>query len=572
MNIAGAIRCFFVILLLSGVSGMSAHAGLVGSKHDFSLPGRSKAGGDPCVFCHAPHTDVPARPLWNRRFGAVVYTPYSSSSMQATPGQPTGSSKLCLSCHDGTIAVSEVASRPFPVGLFGRVKGRKNLGSDLSDDHPVSFVFDGTLSADDGELVHPATLTGVVQLDRMGEVQCTSCHDAHSDRFGDFLLVDGEFSTLCNTCHTKFDWNASSHANSPTPYLGGAVDPWPDTDWTTVAANGCSNCHTSHAAGNPETLLRFALEEDNCLVCHDGSLAEKDVAADIGKLYRHPVDSYFGIHDSQERFDTMPRHVECHDCHNPHATAAWNAAAPDAGGTLNGVRGVTLGGAPLDVARFEYEVCLRCHGDSPGQPSPHVERQHSEINLRLKISTGNPSFHPIAGQGRNLNVPSLRSPWLTSSVIYCTDCHASDGGSTNTAAGPHGSNWRFLLEREYTTVDGTPESQNAYDLCYKCHDRGSILNDDSFGDEHSRHIVDANTPCSVCHDPHGVSSAQANDITGSHLINFDESVVEPLSDGSMGFEDLGENTGRCYLICHAGPGREERIHDPSNPLLKPSEY
>ena len=123
------------------------------------------------------------------------------------------------------------------------------------------------------------------------------------------------------------------------------------------------------------------------------------------------------------------------------------------------------------------------------------------------------------------------------------------------ASGPHGSDWRFLLEREYEIEDGTAESQNAYDLCYKCHDRNSILGELSFG-THNKHIVGESTPCSVCHDAHGVSAAQAIATNGSHLINFDVSVVAPGGSGRLGFEDLGTHRDRCYLTCHG------KDHDP----------
>ena len=556
-----AIGLAVLLIVTVTPSGASARGGVAGSKHDFWVAGGGAPGssgdGDTCVFCHTPHTTVPARPLWNRNFTELVFNPYSSSSMQATPGQPTGSSKLCLSCHDGTIAVSQIASSPRPVGLFGRVRGRANLGTDLSDDHPISFVYDDALANEDGELVPPGSLTGAVRVDDASEMQCTSCHDAHTDRWGKFLLMDGQFSALCVTCHVKAGWAASSHNTSYAPYLGGGKDPWPETDWTSVAANGCSNCHTSHGAGYPETLLRFPYEEDNCLVCHDGSLAEKDISADLRKTYRHAVDTSAHVHETEEVPESMPRHVECHDCHNPHAAANWAATAPDVNGSLNGAPGVSITGTPLDAVRFQYEVCLRCHGDSPDQPYPFIERQYSEPNIRLKIDPANPSYHPIANVGRSSRVPSLVSPWLSSSLLYCSDCHASDNGrAVGGAAGPHGSVWPFLLEREYAIEDGTPESENAYDLCYKCHDRNSILGDQSFP-EHRSHVVDAMSPCATCHDPHGVNRTQASAPEGSHLINFNVTVVTPDSSGLLRFEDLGEQRGRCNLTCHGV------VHEPS---------
>ncbi|MFQ5494707.1 MAG: hypothetical protein ACE5EX_04940, partial [Phycisphaerae bacterium] len=77
--------------------------------HNLSVAGpgsvRAQSEQEICVFCHAPHNTGPMRPLWNRDVSPASYQIYQSSTLDASPGQPTGSSKLCLSCHDGTIAL-----------------------------------------------------------------------------------------------------------------------------------------------------------------------------------------------------------------------------------------------------------------------------------------------------------------------------------------------------------------------------------------------------------------------------------------------------------------------------------
>ena len=111
-----------------------------------------------CIFCHTPHSANPAAPHWNRPSSGAIYTPYNSSTSKATIGQPTGSSKLCLSCHDGTVALGMVISKaPIQLagGIHGMPRGRANLGTDLSDDHPISFVYDNALAAINGELNSP---------------------------------------------------------------------------------------------------------------------------------------------------------------------------------------------------------------------------------------------------------------------------------------------------------------------------------------------------------------------------------------------------------------------------------
>jgi hypothetical protein len=134
-------------------------------------------------------------------------------------------------------------------------------------------------------------------------------------------------------------------------------------------------------------------------------------------------------------------------------------------------------------------------------------------------------------------------------VIYCTDCHNSD--STSGTKGPHGSNYPNLLAYRYETSDFTQESDFSYELCYKCHSRNSILNDESFP-KHKKHL-EKEIPCSACHDAHGISSAQGTSRNNSHLINFDISIVrsDPAT-GRLEYEDgPGVFHGQCYLECHS---------------------
>jgi len=147
----------------------------------------------------------------------------------------------------------------------------------------------------------------------------------------------------------------------------------------------------------------------------------------------------------------------------------------------------------------------------------------------------------------NFNVPSLIPPYTPASIIFCTDCHNNDNISG--PIGPHGSNNEYLLELNYTTQDNTIESPTSYALCYKCHDRNSILANESFS-AHNSHIVTYLAPCSVCHDGHGISSTQGNTLNNSHLINFEITIVQP-EQGIIRYDDTGTFSGQCTLICHA---------------------
>jgi len=538
------------------IPGLLVAGSVVDTAHNLSAtgPGTVTATAEDkiCEFCHTPHQSSSTLPLWNRNASAAAYVPYSSSTAIAAPGQPTGGSLLCLSCHDGTIALGELISRPGVVPMSGGVvtmpAGGGLIGTDLTHDHPISFAYTGTLAGLNGELLTPAALPPSVKLDASGQLQCTSCHDAHSDDFGAFLVMPNTGSQLCTTCHQKTGWLQTSHSQSGATWNNQLPDPWPNSTLVTVSENACGSCHQSHAVTGGPRLLNHATEEDNCLACHNANVAAKDIAADFNKAFAHGIADTTGVHDPVEPAVVDTRHVECADCHNPHATQSTRSA----GDTPANVRGVNLAGAEVSAAMNTYEICLRCHGDSPNQPQARTPRQHDQSNMRLKIQPGNPSFHAIGSVGRNTNVPSLIGSLTEQSILDCTDCHNSNSaagvGGTG-PEGPHGSAFEPILARNYVTTDNTPESAANYALCYSCHSRGRILADTSFT-YHDKHIRDEDTPCNVCHDPHGISSTQGNATNNSHLINFDTSVVFPNQNGDLRFIDEGDERGSCDLNCH----------------------
>ncbi len=190
--------------LLSGVS----MAEITGSDHDFSGSGWS--GGEICKPCHTPHhadTTVAGAPLWNHEVTTSTFTLYSSLTLDATDlGQPDGVSKLCLSCHDGTVAIDSFG------GATGStmISGDALIGTDLSDDHPISFTYDDALATTDGGLHPPSTATtslgGTIQDDLLfgNKVECSSCHDVHNSHNNEKLLnIANASSALCLTCHNK---------------------------------------------------------------------------------------------------------------------------------------------------------------------------------------------------------------------------------------------------------------------------------------------------------------------------------------------------------------------------------
>ncbi|MEI7982311.1 MAG: cytochrome c3 family protein, partial [Bacteroidota bacterium] len=502
------------------------------TKHNMSVsgPGAIKATTESeiCIFCHAPHNARPDRPLWNRNNPGLTYTLYASSTTQAVLGQPDGASILCLSCHDGTIALGSIISRTAPIIMAGGVTtmptGLSNLTKDISNDHPMSFIYDAALAAADGQLINPATLTGPVKLEN-NKLQCTSCHDPHKDVYTKFLVASTQASNLCLVCHTPTNWTGASHRNSTRTWNGTAPNPWFHTPYTTVAQNGCENCHNPHSAAGKLRLMDYLPEENNCLDCHNGNVATKNVQAQFSKTYKHNVYGYTGIHDPVENSLVSTNHVECVDCHSAHQANSTTAVAPNVNGFTIGVKGIDQNGNPVNPAIYGYQICYRCHTNTPGQAPPAAPRVIVQNNVRLEFATTNPSFHPVVGPRNNTEISgNLIAPNTASTILYCTACHASDG--TGSPAGPHGSTFPHILKFQYLTANNTPESAAAYALCYSCHNRNNIINDINTFSEHRKHIVEENAPCTTCHDPHGIGSP-GTATNNSNLINFNTSIVSP---------------------------------------------
>ncbi len=548
-------------LLMLGASSLFAAESVISSKHNLSVTGsgdiRATMESEICLFCHTPHRATGAQPLWNHTLSDATYTPYNSSTIKATVGQPTGASKLCLSCHDGTVALGMVNSRARPIemrsGLTTLPAGATRIGTDLSDDHPVSFTFDSALMTANGQLRDPGTLNQKIRLDHNNQMQCTSCHDPHNNEFGKFLVQNNHASGLCIECHRMTSWEMSAHRNSNKTWNGSGVNPWPNISANTVSAAACESCHAPHNAGTKPRLLTFADEEQNCSSCHSGNVAAKDIDADFRKFSVHPIRTTTAVHDPLEDPINPPRHVECADCHNSHAANSTIAVAPNASGALAGVTGVNQDGALMHPLTKQYELCFRCHADSVSRGPARVPRQVSQTNTRLEFAPANASFHSVVAPGRNPNVPSLLSPLTSSSRIYCTDCHNSDSGpgaGGSGSNGPHGSSFEPILEQRLALADGETETSGTYALCYKCHSRSSILADESF--PHRIHVVDNQASCVTCHDPHGVQST-------THLINFNSLYVTPLK-GRLEFQDMGTFRGSCTLTCH-GTSANSTLHD-----------
>ncbi len=206
-------RRFSLFLALFVLLVGTANAQLSSSAHNFTSA-TWNTSGEICLPCHTPHngsTTLTDAPLWNHAATSATFTLYSSGTMNATAGQPNGVSKLCLSCHDGSVALDSYG------GATGSttISGSSNFGTDLSNDHPISISYTAALATADGELHDPTTTasglsaSGHIDDDMLfgtahDKLECSSCHDVHNKgNHGNLLLKSNAASALCVTCHNK---------------------------------------------------------------------------------------------------------------------------------------------------------------------------------------------------------------------------------------------------------------------------------------------------------------------------------------------------------------------------------
>lgn len=486
------------------------------------MAGKLENGQIMCSTCHDPHSQefLPFDPA-ARRGG-------SNHFMRIT--NDTG--QMCSDCHAAR-AVTSAAAGSHPVGVGIPAGAYKS---------PDNLPLDATLN----------------------QVQCQTCHQVHNGPTTDgSLLRTKDVTILCSDCHTLADTGATARHMSP---ILGVI--WPGGQYgSTFPAKvdasqrgSCANCHQPHGwpdAAHPASVYPNLLVEQGgnlCLTCHDANgPATTNLQAEFSKASKHPLTLEPGRHSASEPAVVVDRHVDCGDCHNPHqaqvrANLPGPATAPrPAAGPLTGVRGVTLDNAEVNPAAFEYQICLRCHGDSPGQPAPSRTRQFDARNLRLQFNGAGASFHPVAVAGKSANVPSLINGWSKTSLMGCTACHNNNAGPTNAGLGPngpHGSAQPSLLEKAYDATTQTPYSEAKYALCFKCHSAAVVMSPQSF-QEHDKHVRGGNYACSVCHDPHGSSG-------NGRLINFDTQIVQPFN-GKLEWNQNGPSHGNCTLTCHGEP-------------------
>ncbi|MGQ0524692.1 MAG: cytochrome c3 family protein [Betaproteobacteria bacterium] len=364
-----ALWALVMVLLAAGTALAALVPDVRNTKHNLSTggPGTVKAVSETqvCVFCHTPHAATAGvTPLWNRALSNATYTVYTSSSLdakaiQGSLDQPGGSSKLCLSCHDGTLAIGNVnvlggqgsATTPGTVsipmsgtGPGGTVPGgagtatgfTRNLGVDLANDHPISVNYTNALANRDGELrpvdanqkwppgtgevigIREPGFRPAMPLERtgtgaVGQLQCGTCHDPHVretdlsrgnqkflrlNRFQE-AMPSGTYNMLtdiiCLACHDK---NFSSGTWAYSAHANPQV---------------ATQTYQTTAAAQREFPSNLPVWKAACLNCHDAHTVQG-----APRLLREGTDSVA----SPKSGGNAALEQTCYQCHTDGASSA----------------------------------------------------------------------------------------------------------------------------------------------------------------------------------------------------------------------------------------------------------
>lgn len=449
---------------------------------------QTEAATQICVFCHNPHGATmdgakPAGPIWNRRLSSATYQTYTSKSLDsevilgAQLEQPGGSSKLCLSCHDGTLAIGNVnvangiserngapgqnialdidgvrqTDGSFMREGAGATTGfTRRLGTDLTNDHPISINFNAALAARDGEL-RPLT------------------PDANQ-RWPDNATPVVGARTATSRPKIKLE----------TPFGGGAQS----------AQVQCATCHDPHlresdpAKGNQKFLRLNRFQEASpvaqfnetndiiCLACHDRNLEGQVNFAGPWSFSSHAnAQSATSIYKPSASMPAIAQRefpealpiwkAACLNCHDTHTVTGSRRILREGVDTVVAPGAIKTGGNPAIE-----ETCFTCHSNAatsvvsnPTRPPPDIKTDFTTLNRRMPITSvvqglqdfgGNSpvEVHNISGQTADL-APDCSGPTnkcgsdfveqranlgrgpsdignnanLANRHVECTDCH-----------------------------------------------------------------------------------------------------------------------------------------------------
>ena len=352
------------------------------------------------------------------------------------------------------------------------------------------------------------------------EAACTICHDPHGGSTESFLRASS-VNALCVRCHQQIKEDQLYHR--------------PEN------VKGCTACHVPHSSDSAKLLN--AEPPQLCYFCH--------------KEMKAAVDSAASVHG--------PMAAGCDVCHDPHLVRAGDGLKEVGPGLCttchadfkDTLTAMSARHAPL----MQGAACGQCHDAHAGRQKHLLKDTPQALCLNCHEKpvqeAGGESLSGLADlrqEGEHLHGALAGQ--------QCGACHE-----------PHGNGGFRFLREAYPAQFYSPYSDDAYALCFSCHDASLV--DDRLttsatgfrnGDENLHYVHVHKTPkgrtCRACHAPHAGKNPQ--------LIR--DSVPFGSWQIPIRFEQTA-NGGKCSTGCHL-PKSYERAspaHQQAAPARAPGE-
>ena len=263
-------------------------AGVADSPHNINrvAPGgdvydSTLGNGRTCAYCHTPHhaiSDSPElvasgyNPLWSHEVSTGTYTGYASPTFDGAavtaPDILIGPSRLCMSCHDGVIAVDQHYGAALKNVVkntgdtWGGIDVADGVTKSLANDHPIGFKYNLVMAGaaatnvdKNGGIwygIRPLTTEFTVDLSGGKTYNpSTKAYVANSDAY----VTGTYYAGAATVASTQRTIQGLMHKQ-----LGNATDSYMT----------CASCHDVHNKENPENYLLINLQAQSqiCLTCH----------------------------------------------------------------------------------------------------------------------------------------------------------------------------------------------------------------------------------------------------------------------------------------------------------------
>ncbi len=525
-------------------------------------------GGEACYGCHSVY-EAPmeyngsSRTLYYHHVLGKAGTP-GDTAFGATSYPGSGTDVYCLSCHVDHDKFNANKASNLRKNSVAGIAAPTNSDYDVASPYGICLGCHAAGRAKD--VANQKSSANTVGADNTantpaisGSAFATSAHQyAVSSGYADATSFQGN----CSKCHN--DENQGSYKQFQTSSIKfgthwdssrrilaalGRATPVSDSPFADEAF--CYRCHSVSTDGLKGTANRdWYGAAGSVMSAASQNIYQQFVnsPANGATLYKHGVATYAGLHkpsatdEGSAYFNTLAnKHVECADCHNPHATgqltngssSTHSIGTNNISSVLAGVRGfnwaqgtatewsttgMTYTWTATGVTK-EYGMCLGCHSSRNAQLTAW---NSNWTQVDLEFNTKNDSYHPVFGAlpvtdaginngSSQLTAAQLGGGWTPGMTMYCSDCHGAKAGDP-AAMGPHGSTARRVLKGYYPLMANDTTSYTlsmvaagtATDLlCLNCHPMYSAGSFISAAHEiRSQH---QGYPCTSCHisRPHG---------------------------------------------------------------------